>query len=159
MAVSFEIETTKIEVGSKGGFFTVRGMNSEDVTFLTMHYLEDMKATVAKYAGKGVLPRDRLADVILEVAKDFPSMVVEIISRCAEAESAEDVQKFRRLSFVKQIEALKAIAVLTVDDGGIELGKLMGVVASLLEANGLKPGPLMMSLQTIIETSGKPSAT
>lgn len=159
MAVSFEIETTKIEVGSKGGFFTVRGMNSEDVTFLTMHYLEDMKATVAKYAGKGVLPRDRVADVILEVAKDFPSMVVEIISRCAEAESAEDVQKFRRLSFVKQIEALKAIAILTVDDGGIELGKLAGVVASLLEANGLKPGPLMMSLQTIIETSGKPSAT
>lgn len=159
MAVNFEIETTKIEVGSKGGFFTVRGMNSEDITFLTMHYLEDMKATVAKYAGKGVLPRDRVADVIIEVAKDFPSMVVEIISRCAEAESAEDVQKFRRLSFVKQIEALKAIAILTVDDGGIELGKLVGVVASLLEANGLKPGPLMTSLQTIIETSEKPSAT
>lgn len=159
MAVSFEIETTRIEVGTKGGFFTVRGMNSEDITFLTMHYLEDMKATVAKYAGKGVLPRDRVADLVMEVAKDFPSMVVEIISRCAEAESAEDVQKFRRLSFVKQIEALKAIALLTVEDGGIELGKLAGVVASLLEANGLKPGPLMTLLQTTIETSGKPSAT
>lgn len=159
MAVNFEIETTRINVGSSGGYFTVRGMNSEDVTFLTMHYLEDMKATVAKYAGKGVLPRDRVADVVMEVAKDFPSMVVEIISRCAEAESAEDVQKFRRLSFVKQIEALKAITLLTVEDGGVELGKLAGVVASLLEANGLKPGPLMTSLQTIIETSEKPSAT
>lgn len=158
MAVNFEIETTRIEVG-KNGYFTVRGMNSEDITFLTMHYLEDMKATVAKYAGKGVLPKDRVADLVMDVAKDFPSMVVEMISRCAEAESAEDVEKFRRLSFVKQIEALKAIVLLTVEDGGVELGKVMGVVASLLEANGLKPGPLLTSLQTIIATSGKPSAT
>lgn len=156
MAVNFEIETTRIEVGSKGGFFTVRGMNSEDVTFLTMHYLDDMKTVVGKYAGKGgYLPKDRVADLVMDLAKDFPSMVVEIISRCAEATSPEDVEKFRRLSFVKQIEALKAIVLLTVEDGGVELGKLAGVVASLLEANGLKPGPLRASLQTIIETSGK----
>lgn len=159
MAVSFEIETTRIEVGKSGGFFTVRGMNSEDVTFLTMHYLDDMKTTVAKYANKGVVQKSAVADLVMDVAKDFPTMVVEIISRCAEAESAEDVEKFRRLSFVKQIEALKAIVLLTVEDGGIELGKLAGVVASLLEANGLKPGPLMTSLQTIIATSEKPSAT
>lgn len=159
MAVSFEIETTRIAVGKSGGFFTVRGMNSEDVTFLTMHYLDDMKTTVAKYANKGVVQKSAVADLVMDVAKDFPTMVVEIISRCAEAESAEDVEKFRRLSFVKQIEALKAIVLLTVEDGGIELGKLAGVVASLLEANGLKPGPLMTSLQTIIATSEKPSAT
>jgi hypothetical protein len=160
MAVNFEIETTRIEVGKNGGFFTVRGMNSEDVTFLTMHYLDDMKKVVAKYAGTGgIMPKDRVADVIMDLAKDFPMMVVEIISRCAEATSADDVDKFRRLSFVKQIEALKAIFLLTVEDGGIELGKLAGVVASLLEANGLPPGPLTKSLQTIIETSGRPSAT
>lgn len=158
MAVNFEIETTRIEVG-KNGYFTVRGMNSEDLTFLTVHYLEDMKALVAKYADKGVVQKSRVADLVMELAKDFPSMVVEMISRCAEAQTAEDVEKFRRLSFVKQIEALKAIALLTAEDGGIQLGKVMGVVASLLEANGLKPGPLMKSLQTIIETSEKPSAT
>lgn len=159
MAVNFEIETTRIEVGKSGGFFTVRGMNSEDVTFLTMHYLEDMKTTVAKYASKGVVQKSAVADLVMDLARDFPTMVVEIISRCAEADSAEDVEKFRRLAFVKQIEALKAIVLLTVEDGGIELGKLAGVVASLLEANGLKPGPLMTSLQTIIATSEKPSAT
>lgn len=158
MAVNFEIETTRIEVG-KSGYFTVRGMNSEDLTFLTVHYLEDMKALVAKYAEKGVVQKSRVADLVMELAKDFPTMVVEIISRCAESQTAEDVEKFRRLSFVKQIEALKAIAVLSAEDGGIELGKVMGIVASLLEANGLKPGPLMTSLQTIIATSEKPSAT
>ena len=159
MAVNFEIETTRIEVGTKGGYLTVRGMNAEDLTFLTVHYLEDMKSLVAKYADRGVIQRSRVADLIMELAKDFPTMVVEIISRCAEATSAEEVEKLRRLSFVKQIESLKAIALLTAEDGGIELGKFMGIVASLLEANGLKPGPLMTSLQTIIETSGKPSAT
>lgn len=159
MAVSFDIETTRIEVGRNGGFFTVRGMNSEDVTFLTMHYLDDMKLTVAKYGKKGGIARDAVADLVMDLAKDFPSMVTEIISRCAEAETAEDVAKFRRLSFVKQIEALKAIAVLTVDDGGIDLKKALGAVASLLEANGLKPGPLMTSLLNTIETSANRSAT
>lgn len=53
MAVNFEIPTTEIKVGS--GSFTVRGMNSEDLTFLVTHYLEDMKATVAKYGDKVVI--------------------------------------------------------------------------------------------------------
>lgn len=159
MAVSFDIETARIEVGSKGGFFTVRGMNSEDITFLTVHYLDDMKNAVAKYGTKGAVPKNTVADFIMDLAKDFPMMVVEIISRCAEAESADDVEKFRRLSFVKQIEALIAIANLTVDDGGIDLKKFVGIAATLLEANGLKPGPLMQSLQSIISTSANQSPT
>lgn len=158
MAVNFEIETTRINVG-KNGYFTVRGMNSEDLTFLTVHYLEDAKALVAKYANKPLVQKNRVAELVMELAKDFPSMVVEIISRCAEATDPESVEKFRRLSFMKQVEALKAIALLTVEDGGIELGKVMGAVVSLLEANGLKPGPLTTSLQTIIETSEKQSST
>lgn len=157
MAVNFEIETTEIKVGK--GSFTVRGLNTEDVTFLTMHYLDDMKLSVAKYGQKGQVPRDAVADLIMDLAKDFPLMVTEIISRCAEAESPEDVAKFRRMSFLKQIEALKAITVLTVDDGGIDLKKALGVVASLLEVSDLKPGPLMSLLQTTIATSANQSAT
>ena len=153
MAVNFEIETTRITVGK--GYFDVRGMNTDDVTFLTTHYLEDMKAVIAKYGQVNGVRRDRVADLVMDLAKDFPSMVVEIISRCAESTGPDDVEKFRRLSFVKQIEALKAIVILTVQDSGIELGKVAGAVASLLEANGLPPGPLTQSLQTIIETSAK----
>lgn len=159
MAVNFEIETTRIPVGTKGGFFDVRGLNSEDVIFLTTNYLEEIKAVVAKYAKRGVLPKDRVADLVIELSKDVPTMMTEIISRCAEATTPEDVAQFKRLSFTAQITALKAIFLLTVEDGSIELGKLMGIVASLLEANGLKPGPLMTSLQTTISTSGKPSPT
>lgn len=158
MAVNFDIPTTRINVG-KNGHFTVRGMNSEELVFLTSNYLDDMKAVVAKYAVGPALPRNRVADVVMEVAKGFPMMAVEIISRCADATTDEDVAKFRMLPFTKQIEALKEIALLTVEDGGIDLGKVMGAVASLLEANGVQPGPLMQSLQNIIETSAKPSHT
>lgn len=153
MAIQFEIETTQIKVGK--GFFDVRGLNTDDITFLTINYLEDMKAVIAKYGQMNGVRRDRVADLVMDLAKDFPMMVVEIISRCAEATTADDIEKFRRLSFVKQIEALKAIVLLTVQDSGIELGKLAGVVANLLEANALPPGPLKQSLQSIMETYGK----
>lgn len=158
MAASFEIETVRIPVG-KEGFFTVRGMNSEDVTFLITHYLEDLQRAVADYGERSIagLNRDALTELILLIAKDFPMMVTEMISRCADATTAEDVEKFRRLPFVKQITALKEIAFLSVEDGGLDLKKVLGVVASLLEANGMAPGPLMKSLRTTIETFGNPS--
>lgn len=158
MAVNFEIPTETIKVGN--GSFTVRGMNSEDVTFLTVNYLDEMKATVARFADKkGRFRQSAVAELAMEVAKMAPLMVVEIISRCAEAESEADVLKFRALAFPKQVEALKAIAMLTVEDGGIDLKKFAGIAASLLEQNGLQPGPMMTILQTIIETSETPSPT
>lgn len=159
MAVNFEIPTTEIKVGS--GSFTVRGMNSEDLTFLVTHYLEDMKATVAKYGDKvsSRIQKNRVADLVMDLVKDFPMMVVEIISRAADSDSPEDVEKFRRLSFVKQVEAVKAVALLTVEDGEVELKKVGAVLVSLLEANGLQLGPLAKSLQTTIETYEKPSAS
>lgn len=158
MAVNFEIATTRIPVG-RDGYFDVRGMNSEDVIHLTTTYLEDIKEVVAKYASRGVVQKSRVADLVSEIAKDFPTMATEIISRCADATDPDSVDKFRKLSFVTHIKALKEIFLLTAEDGGIELGKAAGFVASLLEANGLQPGPLMNSLQTIIATSGKPSST
>ena len=156
MAVNFEIETTRIEVGS--GYFTVRGLNTEDITFLTVHYLDDLKALIAKNTINGAVQKNAVAELLMQVAKDFPMMVTEIISRCAEAESADDVQKFRRLSFVKQIEALKAITLLSVEDGAFDLKKVLEVVEKLLVVNGLPSGPLMSKLRNTIETYEKPSA-
>lgn len=153
MAVNFDIQTQRIEVNK--GYFTVRGMSAEDITYLTLNHLDDMKAVIAKYGENGLVQRNRVAEVVADLAKDFPDMVVEIISRCADSRSVEDIEKFRRLSFVKQIEALKHIAVLTVEDGGIDLGNAARVLATLLEANGLSAGTLTKSLQNIIAASGK----
>lgn len=157
MAVNFEIPTEEIKVG-KGGSFTVRGLDTEDVVFLTSTYLEDIKTLIAKFGNKqGVMPRSAVAELVMEIAKSFPMMTAEIVARCAGAEQ-EDFDKFRHLPFAKNIEALKAIAILSVEDGH-ELKNLAGGLASLLEANGLQLGPLSKSLQTIINQSEKPSAT
>lgn len=159
MAANFEIEYRKIEVGKSGGYFTVRGMNSEDITFVTSNYLDDARAVVAKYADKTKIEKNAVAALVMEIAKMFPMLTVEIISRCADATDADSVAKFRLLPFVKQIEALKEIALLTIQDGGVEIKKVTEAVASLLEANGIQPGPLMILLQTITGISEKPSDT
>lgn len=152
--VDFEIPTETIVVGK--GSLTVRGMDSEDVIFVTTQYLEDLKAVLAKYGKAKHLPKSRVADLVMDIIKDFPTMATEIISRCADVTTEEDVNKIRRLPFIKQVEAMKHIALLSSEDGA-DLKKVMGVVASLLEANGLSLGPLRQSLQNIIGTSESPS--
>lgn len=155
MAVNFEIPTEEIKVGK--GSFTVRGMDAEDVVFLTSVYLDDVKKLVADFGGKaGVMPKSRVGELVMEIAKSFPTMSAEMIARCADA--PEEIEKFRHLPFTKQIEALKAIAILSVEDGH-ELKNLVGGLASLLEANGLQLGPLSKSLQTIIKGSENQSHT
>lgn len=155
MAVNFEIPTETIKVGS--GSFTVRGMDTEDIVFLTSVYLEDVKKLVADFGGKaGIMPKSKVAELVMEVAKSFPTMSAEMIARCADA--PEEIEKFRHLPFTKQIEALKAIAILSVEDGH-DLKNLAGGLVSLLEANGLQLGPLSKSLQTIIKASENQSPT
>lgn len=154
MSVDFDVPTAFIPVGSKG--FAVRGLNSEDLTFLMQNYFEDMKGVVERYGARfkvGGVARQQVAEMCLELMTHFPLMAVEIISRAADATDAESVEKFRRLSFVKQVAALKEITMLSVEDGP-ELKKVLGVVVTLLESNGIPTGPLMKRLQTITGMSG-----
>lgn len=154
MSADFEIPYATIQVGKGGrnGSFTVRGVNGDDVVFITTTYLEDLKRIMAKYGASGRVQRSRVADLVMEIIKDFPMLTVEIISRCADCPG--DTDKFRNLSFIKQVEALKAIFELSSEDDDAQLlKKVGGGLASLLEANGLKLGPLTAQLQTIIGTS------
>lgn len=154
MSLDFENPTETVTVGK--GSFTVRGLNSEDVVFITTGYLEDLKNVLAKYGKTTHLPKSRVADLVMDVIKDFPMLATEIISRCAGAQSEADVAKIRDLTFIKQVEAMKHIALLSTEDGA-DLKKVLGVATSLMEANGLSLGPLRTSLQNIIGTFESPS--
>ena len=139
MSVNFTIPTVEIKVGK--GSFTLRGLNAEDIVFLSSIYWEDIVKLVAEEGAKhkgGVVPKNRMISLAMEIAKSFPSMTAEITARCADA--PEQVSLFRNLSFVKQIEALKAIFQLSVEDGH-ELKKWMQGLASLVEVNGLQLDP------------------
>lgn len=154
MAVNFTISTRRVDM-ARGQFFDVRGMNTEDLTYLTTTFLDELKEAVAQYGKSGRISRDRAAETIMEVAKAFPTMVAEIISRCADA--PERIDDFRNLPFPVVITALKQITELTVEDGGVELGNLLAAVAALLETNGLLVGPLATQLNDIIGNAGKTS--
>jgi ABC-type antimicrobial peptide transport system ATPase subunit len=157
MAVNFEIPTETISVGQ--GSFTVRGLNSEDVTHLVTAYYEDLAKIVDRFGKKatdGQVQSSQVVELALDMAAHFPMLVAEIISRAADAEG--EIDKFRQLSFVKQIEALRAISRLSVEDGR-ELKKWAEGLASLLETGNVQLGPLAKSLQTIIRTHGSTSAT
>lgn len=154
MSADFHIPTITVRVGKGGanGSFTIRGLNADDIVFITSTYLEDLKRVLAKYGGSPRLQKSRVADLVMELIKDFPMLAAEIISRCADA--PEKIADFRNLSFIKQVEALKGILELSSDDDDGELLKKAGAgLASLLEANGLQLGPLSAQLRTIIGAS------
>lgn len=154
MSADFEIPYVTVNVGKggKNGSFTVRGMNGDDVIFITTTYLEDLKKVLAKYGNTPRLQKSRVADMVMEIIKDFPMLSVEIISRCADCPG--DTEKFRNLSFLKQIEALKAIVELSSDDDDGQLLKKAGAgLVALLETNGLSLGPLSAQLRSIIGAS------
>lgn len=151
MAVQFEIERRRIKVG-RDGFFDVRGINADDLVYLTKFSLDDIKAAVAKHGRTGgSIPRDKMADAVLDIAQSFPTLTTEIISRCAEAPEEQD--KFRQLPFAITISALKAILELSVEDGGVELKNLAAGLVAVLETNGIHLGPLGTQLRNTIAQS------
>ena len=156
MSANFTIQTETIKFS--GGTFTVRGINTEDFTLLSQDYIEDLKLAVSRHATpSGRIRPDKKADVILDVASHFPKMAAEIISRCAEA--PEMIDQFRQLPIMVTVRALDQIFRLTMQDGGPELGKAAAGLASILEVNGLKLGPLANRLKATIETAANTSHT
>ncbi len=153
----FEIGERLIE--SKRGSFMVRGMNTDDLTYLVTNYLEDMVAALTQFGkdqdltGETLLNRKALPELFFILTNGFPTLVSEMISRCADAPGM--AEKVRRMAFPIQIQALHAITELTIEDAG-GLGNLGAALRSLLETRNLHLGPLAKNLQTII---GKPAAT
>lgn len=153
----FEIGQTLIE--TKRGSFWVRGMNTEDLTFLVVNYLEDVMRAMIEFGNKSdedqlsVLDRSRWPEFMLMLTQGYPELVSEMISRCADA--ADHIERFRRLPFPVQLQAMHAIAVLTTEDAG-GLGNLVAALRTLLETRGLRLGPLAKNLQNII---GSPVGT
>ncbi len=156
MAISFTVETKRVTVG-KGGYFDVRGLSADDLTYLTAHFLEDLKSMAIDFSVTK-FKADQRAEMILAIAKSFPGLCAEVVSRCADA-SEDDRPQFMRLPFVATIRALKAITDLTLEDGGVELGNLLAAIAAHLDAAGVESGPLMKSLSATISAVAKMSPT
>lgn len=153
---SFTIIREKIKFS--GGEFSVRGVSTDDLVALSQGHFEDVKQAVARHSSSsGRINQAKKAEIILDVASHFPAMASEIISRCAD--EPESVDEFRKLNVMVTVKALDAIYRLTMTDGGVELGKAGRGLLALLEANGLKVGPLASQLSDTLSSAEPTSAS
>ena len=154
-------EIGKRVVKGKRGAFEVRGLNTEDLTYLVVNHLEPILLALQEFGEKSnqdtrqLLDKATWPEFLLLLAQHFPELVAEIISRGADEPTMYD--KARQLPLPVQIRALYDISELTIEDAG-ELKNLGAVLASLLRTRGLKLGPLTKRLQTIIGDAGITSA-
>jgi len=154
MAISFTI--IRKEIKFSGGTFQVRGVSTDDLVALSQGHFEDIKAAIARHSTPtGRISASKKADIILDVASHFPGMAAEIISHCAD--EPESVSEFRKLPVTVTMKALDEIYRLTMEDGGVELGKFGRGLAAVMEANGLKVGPLVKNLSDTIGSAEKMS--
>ncbi len=151
MSLNFEVPYETLPVGK--GSIQLRALNGEDTIQLIENYLDDIKAVLTKHGQKSSVPSSQLNAIIMDIAKSFPSMAVEIISRAAESVDIESMEKIRKLSFMKQIAALRIVFKLSTEDSEDELKNFGAVLVSLLESRGIQLGPLTARLQTIINQS------
>lgn len=129
---------------------SVRGFNLDDFAALLPEHLEAVTKIAEMYGQhkQSVFSGKAFGEFIVLVAKDFPGIVSEVISRAADEPDAKNV----KLSIGLQISVLTAILKLTVEEAG-GLGNLFGqlralganLLAAQVELAGQSKGPLFNS--------------
>ena len=109
---------------------SVRGLNLDDFAALLTEHLEPISKAVALYAQhkQSVFSNSNLHGFVLEVAKDFPALVSEVISIAADEPEA----KGKKLGVGFQLAAISAIMKLTMEEAG-GLGNLFASLAALVQ--------------------------
>lgn len=106
----------------------VRGLNLDDIMGLLPGHLDHLSKIAELYAQhkQSVFSGRALHDFIISIAKDFPSLVSEVISVAADEPDARDV----KLSTGLQLSVLTAIFKLTIEDAG-GLGNLFAQLRAM----------------------------
>ena len=106
----------------------VRGLNVDDLSVLITNHLEPIVKATELYAKSKteVFTQVSLHAFVLSIAKEFPSLVTEVISLAADEPSLRG----KKIALGVQIAALDAITKLTLEEMG-GLGNLSLVVANL----------------------------
>lgn len=130
-----------------GNTVAVRGLGLDDFAALLPNHLESMTKIVELYQQhqRAVFTTKSFTDFLIATGKDFPGMMLEVISMAAdEPEFAEGRVK---LGSGLQVAVLTGIMKMTVEDAG-GLGNLLGqlkivganVLAAAQELAEAKPG-------------------
>lgn len=115
-------ETVTILVPVKKGAdpvtFTVRGLNTDDLTWLVTEHLHDVEATIELWsaAREEIMARGSMDAFILKMVGSVPGLVSEVISVVAGERHLKDV--YRTLPFSVSALALTHILRLTMEENG-----------------------------------------
>lgn len=122
-------ETPRIVVPLIGSnSVALRGLNLDDFSALLVDHLEPVSKIADLYAQhkNSVFSNKAFQGFIIGIAKDFPTIVSEVISMSADEPDAKTI----KLSTGLQISCLTAIMKLTVEEAG-GLGNLFAQLGSL----------------------------
>lgn len=150
-------------------YFTVRGLTLQDITYLVQNHLGDLVKTFEIYSEqKRGNAENAIVQMAMIVARDMPTLAVEIIS-VASDESADGAKVgASKLPALIQINALLTIVKLSSEEaGGLKnLTALVGpAVANVVNPGTMVPGALKQKLLAFITglgvtpTSSKPTGT
>lgn len=149
---SYQAATTDIPLpdgpnGEKNSF-TVRGLGLDDFGVLITNNLSAITQAAEAYAIHKAEAGNTasLQGFVLIVLRDFPGLMMEVISVAAD----EPAAKNKRLPMAVQMAALTEIARLTVIDAG-GLGNLLAMLGSALK--GVGGDSLNASLQQVLSRS------
>ncbi len=111
-----------------GNSVSLRGLNLDDFSALLVDHLEPISKIAELYAEhkNSVFSNKAFQGFLIGIAKDFPSIVMEVISMSSDEPDAKGV----RLATGLQISCLTAIMKLTVEEAG-GLGNLFAQLGAL----------------------------
>lgn len=127
-----DVEYVRFKTKEGERVFSVRGLTTDDITYLVSKYRTDLEAGVLLYrkAQSSLVSTNKLDDLILMLLREAPGLVSEVISVASDQRHL--VETIRTLPFSVQASAAHKIVGMT-----------------LVEADGLKN--LMASLQSQVE--------
>lgn len=128
----FQVDTVPI-IRKGQTLFTVRGLNIEDLTSLTVKNLPAIQEAFKLYNDSKieVFTQTALNKLILSLTVQLPGLVAEVISQAADEPEAAD--KARKLPMPLQVLALTEIVNLTFEEVG-DLKNLFATLASKVKA-------------------------
>lgn len=127
----YEVVKKTIPFNNKGGSFEIRGLNTDDFTFMIATNLDRIADALAKYqeSGDTIWREGGLDDFVKSLIRELPELVAEVISTAADEPTLID--KARKLPFGVQMTALVEIMGMTLEEaGGVK--NLFATLANLL---------------------------
>jgi hypothetical protein len=107
---------------------SLRGFNLDDFLALIPEHIEELSkiATLYSQQKEAVFSNKAMMSFLMAIGKDFPGIIMEVISISADEPEAKDI----KLSTALQIACLGAIVKMTVEEAG-GLGNLFAQLRSL----------------------------